>query len=62
MHGGVEHGVGVGLAQPGVGLKGASVKLNATNLFNKDYLSTCDGNYCYFGDQRSVVASATYQW
>src|SRR5450830_1702306 len=43
-------------------LKGASVKLNATNLFNKDYLSTCDGNYCYFGDQRSVVASATYQW
>jgi len=43
-------------------LKGASLKVNATNLFNKDYLSTCDGNYCYFGDQRSVVASATYQW
>ncbi|QLL12967.1 TonB-dependent siderophore receptor [Pseudomonas chlororaphis] len=43
-------------------LKGASLKLNATNLFNKDYLSTCDGSYCYFGDQRSVVASATYQW
>ncbi|MGC5699608.1 TonB-dependent siderophore receptor [Pseudomonas sp. NFXW11] len=43
-------------------LKGASLKLNATNLFNKDYLSTCDASYCYFGDQRSVVASATYQW
>ncbi|MBK3472815.1 TonB-dependent siderophore receptor [Pseudomonas carnis] len=43
-------------------LKGASVKVNATNLFNKDYMSTCDGSYCYFGDQRSVVASATYQW
>ncbi|WP_017476403.1 TonB-dependent siderophore receptor [Pseudomonas sp. PAMC 26793] len=43
-------------------LKGASVKLNATNLFDKDYISTCDGFYCYFGDQRSVVASATYQW
>ena len=43
-------------------LKGASVRLNATNLFNKDYISTCDGSYCYFGDQRSVVASATYQW
>lgn len=43
-------------------LKGASVKVNATNLFNKDYISTCDGSYCYFGDQRSVVASATYQW
>ncbi|WP_339070338.1 TonB-dependent siderophore receptor [Pseudomonas idahonensis] len=43
-------------------LKGASLKLNATNLFDKNYLSTCDGSYCYFGDQRSVVASATYQW
>lgn len=43
-------------------LKGASLKLNASNLFDKDYLSTCDGSYCYFGDQRSVVASATYQW
>lgn len=43
-------------------LKGASLKLNATNLFDKDYISTCDGSYCYFGDQRSVVASATYQW
>ncbi len=43
-------------------LKGASLKVNATNLFNKDYLSTCDGSYCYFGDERSVVASATYQW
>ncbi|MBN2991074.1 TonB-dependent siderophore receptor, partial [Pseudomonas cedrina subsp. fulgida] len=43
-------------------LKGASLKLNATNLFNKDYISTCDSFYCYYGDQRSVVASATYQW
>ena len=43
-------------------LKGASLKLNATNLFDKEYISTCDGSYCYYGDQRSVVASATYQW
>ena len=43
-------------------LKGASLKLNATNLFDKDYISTCDSFYCYYGDQRSVVASATYQW
>lgn len=43
-------------------LKGASVKLNATNLFDKQYISTCDASYCYYGDQRSVVASATYQW
>lgn len=43
-------------------LDGASVQVNATNLFNKDYISTCDGYYCYYGDQRKVVASLTYKW
>ena len=43
-------------------LKGASLALNATNLFDKEYLSTCDSYNCYYGDQRSVVASATYKW
>ncbi|MEG1040315.1 MAG: TonB-dependent siderophore receptor [Pseudomonas sp.] len=43
-------------------LKGASLAVNATNVFNKDYISTCDSFYCYYGDLRSVVASATYKW
>lgn len=43
-------------------LKGASLAVNATNLFDKDYISTCDSFYCYYGDQRSIVASATYKW
>ena len=43
-------------------LKGASLAPNATNLLDKDYISTCDSFYCYYGDQRSVVASATYKW
>jgi len=43
-------------------LKGASLALNATNMFDKDYISTCDSFYCYYGDQRSVVASASYKW
>ncbi|MFF7065826.1 TonB-dependent siderophore receptor [Pseudomonas sp. NPDC008258] len=43
-------------------LKGASVAVNATNLFNKDYISTCDSFYCYYGDERSVVASANYKF
>ncbi|WP_416427231.1 TonB-dependent siderophore receptor [Pseudomonas sp. App30] len=43
-------------------LKGASLGLTAKNVFNKDYISTCDSYYCYYGDQRSVVASATYKW
>ncbi|MCY1299128.1 Ferrichrome outer membrane transporter/phage receptor [compost metagenome] len=43
-------------------LQGASVAVNATNLFDKDYISTCDSFYCYYGDQRSVVASVSYKW
>lgn len=43
-------------------LAGTSVALNAKNLFNKDYISTCDGYYCYYGDQRSVIASVNYAW
>lgn len=43
-------------------LKGASLALNATNVFDKDYISTCDSFYCYYGDQRSVIASASYKW
>ena len=43
-------------------LKGVSVAVDAKNIFNKDYLSTCDGFYCYYGDQRNVVASVNYKW
>lgn len=43
-------------------LKGASVAINANNLFNKDYISTCDGTWCYYGDQRTVLASVNYKW
>ncbi|WXL26340.1 TonB-dependent siderophore receptor [Ectopseudomonas mendocina] len=43
-------------------LKGASVAVDAKNIFNKDYLSTCDGFYCYYGDERNVVASVNYKW
>ncbi|MBM7062271.1 TonB-dependent siderophore receptor [Pseudomonas sp. UL073] len=43
-------------------LAGASLAVNATNLFDKDYLSACNSTWCYYGDERKVVASATYQW
>lgn len=43
-------------------LRGASVALNFTNLFDKEYLSTCDGSYCYAGDPRRVTASVDYKW
>ncbi|WP_248795287.1 TonB-dependent siderophore receptor [Pseudomonas sp. MWU13-2105] len=43
-------------------LKGAALAVDAKNLFNKDYLATCDGYWCYYGDERSVVASVNYKW
>ena len=43
-------------------LKGATLAVDAKNIFNKDYLSTCDGFWCYYGDQRNVVASVNYKW
>lgn len=43
-------------------LKGASLAVNANNLFNKDYLATCDGFWCYYGDERRVTASVNYKW
>ena len=50
------------LGQLNGSLKGVSVAVNANNLFNKDYLASCDGYYCYYGDQRSVVGSVSYKW
>lgn len=43
-------------------LKGVSVSVNANNVFDKEYISTCDGFYCYFGDRRTVLASVDYKW
>lgn len=43
-------------------LKGVSVSVNANNMFDKDYISTCDGFYCYYGDRRNVLASVNYKW
>ncbi|MDA8454357.1 TonB-dependent receptor, partial [Acidovorax sp. GBBC 3334] len=37
--------------------------LNVRNLTDKTYIGNCDqyGN-CYYGDQRRVIATATYRW
>ena len=37
--------------------------LNASNLFNKEYLAYCNNGFlCYWGATRNVMASATYKW
>ncbi|EJO93927.1 TonB-dependent siderophore receptor [Ectopseudomonas mendocina DLHK] len=50
------------LGQLDASLRGASVSLNANNLFDKEYQATCDGFYCYAGDPRRVTASIDYKW
>ncbi|MCZ9724027.1 hypothetical protein NB855_19445 [Pseudomonas aeruginosa] len=39
-----------------------AVRGEPITAFNKDYLASCDGYYCYYGDQRSVVGSVSYKW
>ncbi|MDD2050317.1 TonB-dependent siderophore receptor [Pseudomonas putida] len=43
-------------------LKGMTVAVEAKNLFDKDYLANCDGYWCYYGDERNVVASVNYKF
>jgi iron complex outermembrane receptor protein len=42
---------------------GWRLQLNASNLFDKDYVSACNSAaWCYYGYERSVTASARYRW
>lgn len=44
-------------------MKGAQISVNATNLFDKRFISTCgDLNTCYYGPPRQVLASFSYRW
>lgn len=36
--------------------------LNARNLTDKEYMSTCDTSQCYYGDPRSVIGTLTYKF
>ncbi|MGB8928865.1 MAG: TonB-dependent receptor, partial [Pantoea agglomerans] len=44
-------------------LKGAFVQVNANNLTDRDYVSACYGTgYCYWGAERTVVATVGYDF
>lgn len=44
-------------------LKGAWVQVNANNLTDREYVSACYGTgYCYWGAERSVVATVGYDF
>lgn len=47
--------------------RGWEVAVNATNLFDKDYVSGCLGTadantQCWYGDRRTVLGSLKYKW
>ncbi|WP_149535282.1 TonB-dependent siderophore receptor [Siccirubricoccus phaeus] len=38
-------------------------RINASNLFDKDYVASCQGAfYCYYGAGRTVIGSLAYRW
>lgn len=44
-------------------LKGAYVQVNANNLTDRDYVAACYGiGYCYWGAERSVMATVGYDF
>ncbi|SEK53148.1 iron complex outermembrane recepter protein [Kosakonia sacchari] len=46
-----------------VGLKGISAQLNVNNLTDKRYVAACNSlSYCYFGAERSIVGSVSWEF
>jgi iron complex outermembrane receptor protein len=44
-------------------LKGFELAVNATNLFNKEFVSACaSANQCFYGTGRTIMATASYKW
>jgi iron complex outermembrane receptor protein len=44
-------------------LRGVTVAVNATNLFDKYYVSSCTTlNSCFLGSGRTVIGSVRYIW
>lgn len=51
------------LAKLDASLKGATFELNASNLFNKTYVASCNNtNLCFYGPRRVVLATGRYRW
>jgi len=55
--------VGYDLGRVSSDMKGWEAALNATNLFDKTYVSACPfSNSCYFGAARTVTGTLRYSW
>jgi len=43
-------------------MNGMRLAVNMSNLLDHEYLTTCYGGSCFYGDRRSVLASLRYNW
>ncbi|MDO9105481.1 MAG: TonB-dependent siderophore receptor [Methylovulum sp.] len=43
-------------------LRGMRLGVNMNNLLDREYVVTCGGASCYYGDRRTVLASLRYNW
>ncbi len=44
-------------------LRGLQVAINASNLFDKEYVATClNADYCAYGLRRKILGTVTYRW
>jgi iron complex outermembrane receptor protein len=50
------------LAGLGPQFKGYQFQVNATNLFDKTYVTLCQDIGCYYGLRRQVIATLRYRW
>jgi len=50
------------LAGLGSRFKGYNLQVNATNIFDKSYVSICQDFGCYYGLRREVIATLRYKW
>lgn len=59
----VDVGMRLNLGHYNPSLEGATLQVNANNLFDKEYVASCVGLlYCYYGAERSVMATLSVQW
>jgi len=45
-------------------MPGVTAQLNVNNLLDKEYVASCynSTDYCYFGAERDVTATVSYQF
>ncbi|MFN3461378.1 MAG: TonB-dependent siderophore receptor [Oceanibaculum sp.] len=59
----IDAGIRYDLGKLGTSLEGVTVALDASNLFDKDYVATClSATGCYMGVGRTVYATLKYRW